>query len=123
VVALHPAVTMVVVLVVAAAETTTRAVVTTRGTKQCPAEAEATVPILGTLKTAAKVPAETPTMCSGTTKCLATKIGTAMLPGNKSCKGKSYFRQWPESHCFLTFLLRSLLWPMLCWIIRHNFHD
>jgi hypothetical protein len=78
-------------MVVAAAETTTRAVVTTMGTKWCPAEAEATVHVPATLKAAAaaaKVPAETPTTCSGTAECPATKIGAAVLPGNKSCKGK-----------------------------------
>jgi hypothetical protein len=51
--------------------------------------AEATVPSLTTVKTAAKVPAEIPVTCSGTAECPTTKMEAAMLPGNKSCKRES----------------------------------
>jgi hypothetical protein len=87
---------------VAAAETTTMAVVTTRGTKQCPTEAEATVPVPATLEAAAKVPAETPATCSGTAEGPATEVGAAMLPCNKACKGNGKFRQWQKSHSFFS---------------------
>jgi hypothetical protein len=88
VLALRPVVTIEGVRFVAA-ETTTGAVVTTRATKQCPVEAEATVPVPATLKAAAKVSAEIPMTCSGTAECLVTKMRAAMLPGNKACEEKA----------------------------------
>jgi hypothetical protein len=87
--ALHPTVTTGVVPVVVAVENTTRAVATARGSKWCHAVVEATILVMATLKAAAKVPAEISATWSGTAESPATKIGVAMLPGNKSCKGKS----------------------------------
>jgi hypothetical protein len=89
VVVLGPAVTTEVVLVVeAATKTTARGIATTRGTQWCLAVVEATVPVLATLKAAAKVPPKIPATCSGNTEGPAMKIGTTMFPGDQACKGK-----------------------------------
>jgi hypothetical protein len=64
--------------------------------------AEATIPVLATLKVAAKVPAEILAKCSSKAEYPAMKMGAGMFPGNKTCEGKSKFRQRrrPESHPF-----------------------
>jgi hypothetical protein len=56
--------------------------------------AEATIPSLTMVKTAA----ETPATRSGWTEGPAMKMRAAMLSGHKTCKGKGKLRQWQESH-------------------------